>query len=118
MSALKVTKHREDMEDHGEDFRIEKRNRVEEDGTYHWEVYRRQHTGLKVKDEHADKGLEFTPGVKLHANEHLEQKGKHPVIKGEDGKPVETNVSHVWVPVFVGPENAARMRLRSLTEGK
>lgn len=86
-----VKQYHEHMEDHGADHRIERRALVESDGQFHWVVYNRTKTG-------AGEG----------------KPGKHPVIKGEDGKPIETHETHVWVPVFAGPEKAARMRLTSL----
>ncbi len=116
--ALKVTKHHETMEDHGEDFRIERENRVT-DGQYNWVVYKRVETGLVLKDEHkGSTGEVTTPGVAFHPNEHIAKKGTHPLIKSEAGNPVDTNFSHVWVPMFRGPENAAKMRLKSLVGGE
>jgi hypothetical protein len=125
--AVKVTKHREHMEDHGEDVRIERYARCEttqqlvshtdqetgktssrvedvnlldEQGrpVYKWAVYRRTPTGAKIE------------------NGQVVAKGKHPVIKNDRGEPIDTIDTHIWVPVFRGDEDAARAKVRELTE--
>jgi hypothetical protein len=113
MAQMKVTKHHEFMEDHGDDYRIERDYTGQPDGSYNWTVFKREHTGLQLKDENkSDKGEDAGPGVRSYAVNVIKKAGVHPVHK------TDTGLSHVWMPVFKGPENAARMRLRSLVEGK
>lgn len=111
--VLKVTKHSDTLEDYGDDFRIERHFRSQPDGTYLWSVFRRVPTGLVLKDEFKDDpGEPLAPGgVVGYAVEKIKKPGTHPVHKSPVG------LSHVWVDVFTGPENAARMRLRTLSEG-
>jgi hypothetical protein len=110
---LKVTKHNDTMEDHGDDLRLERDWRPQPDGTYQWTVFERKSTGLQLKSAHKSaKGNPEGPGVTSHMVEHIQEPGMHPVHK------VATGLSHVWMPVFKGSEHAARMRLRTMAEDK
>jgi hypothetical protein len=90
-----IVKYNDYMEDHGADHRIERRALPEVDGPdagqFYWVVYKLTPTGA----------AEGKPGL-------------HPMLKDENGNPIQTTEIAVWVPEFVGPENAARMRLDSL----
>ena len=75
----------EHLEERG-DYRLERRWQPEENGDHHWIVYAR----VAVKD------------------------GKHPVIRDEKNEPIETTETHVWVPVFAGPEAESRVQFETL----
>lgn len=91
-----VKKIAEHIEDHGEHHRIERRAKAEPSGEYHHVVYEKVATG---------------------ASEDGATLGKHPVIKDADtGEPIDTNMPHVWVPVFAGPEKDARDKIAALTQ--
>lgn len=113
----KVRKHRDGLEDHGDDYRIERQNSAQEDGTYLWVVFERKSTGLKLKSEFAHvPPEEVAIGAFAHRSEHLSRHGKHPVVKDDKGQPAETVFTHVWVPVFAGPEEEARAQLKMLVK--
>jgi hypothetical protein len=85
-----VTNSGENMEDHGEDWRIERYFQSEPDGTHHWGVYERVRTGAI--------NPEILPGGRMTA----QTSGVHPVLG------VPTNEEFVWVKRFAGTEEAVR----------
>jgi hypothetical protein len=96
----------------GDDVRVERRFtpelnqdgsvKVDKDGNpiHKWVIYEREHTGVKYKSEH---GAALKAGKHLDENHNVkhdlvETMGVHPVIKGKDGKGIETTSEYIWVP--------------------
>lgn len=90
--AVKVNKVHDNLEDHGNDWRIERRFRPEADGTHHWVVYEKQTVEDTVLPKKDASGNVTEPG----------KMGTHPV----HGEP--TTFTYVWIPRFNGPEEQAR----------
>lgn len=114
MAKLKVTQHRDGLEDHGDNWRIEKRFLAEpcqkdKDGKdipgtspgHFWVVYERVETGAAPEVKNS-KGEVITP----------KKLALHPVIKDKiTGQQMHTHLTHVWVPRFAGLEDDARAYL-------
>lgn len=128
MAKLTVNKIREGLEDHGENYRIERRFLAEpclkdKDGKdipgsspgQFWVVYERV---ACEPLKHPDTGEHLSVVVAPHLKGVIEPKKlyRHPIIKDMLGQPARTTMTFTWKPVFAGLEEDARAHLAKIAK--